>query len=138
MNKVIILGRLTANPELRETTSEISVTSFNIAIDRGYGEKKTTDFIPVVAYRKTAELVVEYLKKGSRVVIEGNLKTRTYEDKNNQKRFVMEVIAETVQFLEGKQETPKEKPTKNEIDQAYEEFGNIVELDSSFEGDFGF
>jgi len=135
INRVTILGRLTANPELRATNTGLSVVAFNVAVDRGSGDKKTTDFVPAKAFGKVADLIAQYLQKGSKVAVEGNLTTRTYEDKNNNKRFVMEVLVEKIEFLSKleKKEEPKEyvKPSDFEKD-PFEEFGNTVELDDDF------
>ena len=112
MNRWLGIGRLTANPDLKYTNNNIPVTKVNIAIDRGNGDKKTADFIPVVAFRKTAELIAQYLNKGSLVAIEGSLSTRTYDDKDGNKRFVMEVIVDNIKFLESKKKENKDlKPS---------------------------
>ena len=102
MNRVCLIGRLTSKPELRYTTSNIACTNITVAIDRNYGEEKKTDFINVVVWRKQAENVCKYLDKGSLVSIEGRLQTNNYEDKDGNKRYSMEVVADSVQFLESK------------------------------------
>lgn len=117
INKWIGIGRLTKDPELRYTQSGIAVSTFTLAVDNGFGEKKQTAFIPVVAWRQTAELTANYLKKGSQVGLEGHLSTRSYDDKDGNKRFVMEVVADQVQFLDSKksdssQEDPFAKDSK--------------------------
>lgn len=102
MNRVCLIGRLTAKPELRYTTSNIACTNITVAIDRTFGEEKKTDFINVVVWRKQTENVCNYLDKGSLVSIEGRLQTNNYEDKDGNKRYSMEVVADSVQFLESK------------------------------------
>ncbi|MBQ7958527.1 MAG: single-stranded DNA-binding protein [Oscillospiraceae bacterium] len=107
LNKVIIMGRLTADPELRQTPSNISTCTFTVACDRnfvGQGQEKQADFITVVAWRQTAEFVSRYFKKGSMIVVEGGLRTRTYNDKRypDVKHYVMEVLADQVYFGESK------------------------------------
>lgn len=106
MNSVQLVGRLTADPELRTTnTTGIPVANFRVAVDRG--KDKPADFIPVIAWQKTAELVAQYVKKGHRVGVEGRLQTRNYEV-DGQKRFAMEVVAQRVQFLEPKHDGPSD------------------------------
>ena len=101
MNKVVLLGRLAADPELRQTGTGISVTSFSIAVDRPYtkGSERQTDWIDIVAWRNTAEFVCKYFQKGSPIIIEGSIQTRTWEDKAGQKRKSVEVIADNIEFV---------------------------------------
>lgn len=106
LNSIIIMGRITADPELRTTQSGTSVTSFSVAVDRAYSkEEKQTDFIPVVAWRSTADFVSKYFRKGSMIAVKGSLQTRNYEDKNGNKRTAFEVIAEQVSFCGSKAES---------------------------------
>lgn len=101
INSIILLGRLTAAPELRTTSSGLSVSTFTVAVDRRYqakGEEKQTDFIPVVAWRQTAEFAAKYFDKGSMIAVEGTLQTRRYEDKNGNPRTAFEVIADKLHF----------------------------------------
>lgn len=104
LNVVVLTGRLTADPELRKTTSGISVTSFSIAVDRRYrsGEERQTDFINIVAWRSSAEFVANYFKKGQLIAIEGSIQTRRYQDKDGNNRTAFEVVANNVQFAESK------------------------------------
>ncbi len=105
LNSIIIMGRLTADPELRSTSSGLSVTSFTVAVDRGYvkaGEEKKADFIPVVAWRQTADFVSKYFRKGSMIAVQGSLQSRSYEDKNGNKRVAYEIIADQVSFCGSK------------------------------------
>lgn len=109
MNKVTLIGRLAADPELKTTQSGLSVTSFTLAVTRKGSTDNVTDWIDIVAWRKTAEFICKYFKKGSPIVIEGNLQTRMWEDKTTQKRKAVEVIAETVEFVpKSKGETVEE------------------------------
>lgn len=112
MNKWIGIGRLTAAPEIRRTPSGKAVGSFSIAIDDGYGENKTTDFIDIVVWDKTAENCGRYLDKGSKVAIVGKLKKRSYE-KNGSKVWVTEVVASEVEFVESKPKEQGAKPRTN-------------------------
>lgn len=103
INKVILIGRLIRDPDMRSTLSGISSCSFTLAVERSFtnqqGEKEA-DFIPIVAWRKLAETCGKYLAKGRLVAVVGRIQTRNYEDKNGQKRYVTEIIADEVQFLE--------------------------------------
>lgn len=108
LNCVIIMGRLTADPELKTTTSGISVTSFAVAVERAFakqGEERQADFIDVVAWRSTAEFVTKYFRKGSMIAIQGSLQTRMYEDKNGNKRKAFDVVADNVSFCGSKAES---------------------------------
>ena len=102
MNKVFLIGRLTRDPELRYTGNNTAVASFTIAVNRTYtnqaGEREA-DFIPVVVWRRQAESVKNYLSQGSQVAVEGRLQVRNYDDQNGQRRYVTEVIADSVEFI---------------------------------------
>lgn len=100
-NKTILVGRLTATPELKHTQNNIAVTSFTLAVDNGYGDKKTTDFIRCVAWRNTAEFICKYFTKGQEMLIDGRITSRTYE-KDNQKYSTTEVLANDVTFVGSK------------------------------------
>ena len=105
INCAVIMGRLVAAPELRTTTSGKSVTSFCVAVDRSYvrqGEERQTDFINVVAWRQTAEFITRYFHKGSMIAVQGSIQTRSYEDKNGNKRTAVEVLAGNVSFCGSK------------------------------------
>ncbi|MBO4445877.1 MAG: single-stranded DNA-binding protein [Clostridia bacterium] len=113
LNCAVIMGRLTADPELRTTTSGISVTSFSVAVDRSYvrpGEERQTDFINVVAWRQTAEFVTRYFHKGSMIAVQGSIQTRNYEDKNGAKRTAVEIVADNVSFCGSKNEGGNSAP----------------------------
>lgn len=103
-NLVVLTGRLTADPELKTTQSGVSVISFCVAVQRQYksGEDPITDFINVVAWRHTAEFVTKYFHKGNMIGIEGSIQTRKYTDKDGNNRTAFEVLANNVQFVEGK------------------------------------
>jgi single-strand DNA-binding protein len=102
MNKVIIVGRLTRDPEVRYTQTGKAVASFSVAVDTGFGENKRADFIPVVVWDKLAEVCGNNLTKGRRVLVEGRLQIRDYE-KDGQKRRAAEVVAQNIEFLDTKQ-----------------------------------
>lgn len=108
LNRVIVMGRITRDLELRRTQAGVAVTSFSIACDRDFksssGEKEV-DFIDVVAWRNTAEFAVKYFSKGRVAVVEGRLQLRDYTDKNGNKRRIAEVVADNIYFGDSKTET---------------------------------
>ena len=105
MNKVILMGRLTRDPEVKYTPSGKCVCSFTLAVDRGFKNadgQKEADFIPVVVWGKAAELCGNSLAKGHRLLVDGRIQVRNYDDKNGQKKWMTEVIANNVEFIEPK------------------------------------
>lgn len=108
MNNITITGRLTANPELKQTQSGLAVTSFNVAVDRNYtakGQEKQTDFFTVVAWRGTAEFVCKYFAKGRLILINGEMQSRKFTDKDGNNRTAWEVLADKVEFMgDGKKD----------------------------------
>ena len=118
LNRVVLIGHLTKDPELRTTSNDVSVTSFTIAVDRNFNNQqgeKETDFIPVVAWHKLAETCAKYLEKGRLVAVSGRMQVRSYEAKDGSKRYVTEVVADEVQFLERMEEhKPEFKEVEND------------------------
>lgn len=113
LNSVNLMGRLVADPELRQTQTGLAVCSFRIAVDRNHlnaNKERETDFIDIVAWRKTAEFVTQYFVKGAMIIVQGSIQTRNYEDKNGNKRIAVEVVADSVLFGEKKQ-NPAGAPT---------------------------
>ena len=107
LNCAVIMGRLTADPELRQTPSGVSVTRFTVAVDRGYvkaGEERKADFINVVCWRQTAEFVTRYFAKGSMIAVQGSIQTGSYE-KDGVKRSTFEIVADNVSFCGSKSES---------------------------------
>ena len=104
LNKVILGGRLTADPELKTTPSGVQVCSFGLAVNRKYSKEgeQNTDFINMVAWRSTAEFISRYFRKGSSICIVGNIQTRSYTDKDGIKRNVTEVIVDEAMFVDSK------------------------------------
>lgn len=104
LNKVVLIGNLTADPELKQTQSGLSVVSFTIAVNRrvAKGEEKQADFINCVAWRKTAEFVAQHFKKGKPILVCGAMQSRSYTDNQGNKRYVTEVVADEVGFVENK------------------------------------
>ena len=111
LHKVILIGNLTADPELKQTQSGISVVSFTIAINRRYQSKnapegqQTADFINIVAWRQSAESVSRFFKKGKPILVCGSIQSRSYTDNQGNKRYVTEVVADEVGFVESKSES---------------------------------
>ena len=104
VNVVMLIGRMVADPELKQTPSGVSVTSFSIAVNRRYtkGEEQQADFINVVAWRNTADFIAKYFKKGSAIFINGAIQTRSWTDSNGNKRYATEVVADEAQFVDSK------------------------------------
>lgn len=149
MNKAILIGRLTRDPELRYSSSNAAIVNFTIAIDRQYTNSqggRDTDFINIVAFQKQAENIKKYVFKGSLVAVDGRIQTRNYEDKDGKRVYVTEVVADRVQFLDSKgsnnngvtvtndvspadfqnnEEAPKET---NVSDDVFADFGNSIEI----------
>lgn len=106
MNVVVLVGRLTDNPELRKTSSDISVTRFSIAVDRPFknGEEKQANFINIVAWRQTAEFITRYFTKGQRIGVEGSLRMNKFTDRDGNNRTSYEVVINNAHFVENKRE----------------------------------
>ena len=108
LNVAVLMGRMVADPELRRTPNDISVTSFTIAVDRSYvksGAERQTDFVDIVAWRNTAEFVCKYFRKGQLVAVQGAIQTRTYTDSQGNKRKAFEIVADNVHFAEPKRDS---------------------------------
>lgn len=111
LNKVILIGHLTADPELKQTQSGVSVTSFSIGVTRKYsrpGEQSQSDFINIVAWRQNAEFICKYFKKGNAICVCGSIQTRSYDATDGSKRYVTEVVADEATFVEKKNEKGEE------------------------------
>ena len=112
LNSVCLMGRLTADPELKSTQSGVSVCNFRIAVDRTYtpkGQEKQTDFINIVTWRGTAEFVSRYFRKGQLVAVQGSIQTSQYTDRDGNKRTAFDVVADNVFFAEKKAESGETK-----------------------------
>lgn len=119
MNRVVLVGRLTKDPELRYTPAGAAVATFTLAVNRNFtnqaGEREA-DFINCVVWKKPAENVANYLKKGSLAGVDGRLQSRSYEDQSGKKVYVTEVVAESVQFLEPKGQSNNQNQSKQHND----------------------
>ena len=138
MNKVILVGRLTSKPELRYTPSNIACSRFTIAVNRNYTNeegKREADFINVLSWRKQAETICKYFDKGSQIAVEGRLQSGSYNDKEGNKRYTVEVALDNFEFVESKkQEESKEevKETQKEETDPFAEFGEQISVDDNF------
>ena len=104
MNKVILIGRLTKDPEVKNTSSQVQFCNFTIAVDRRFKDangQRQADFINCVAWRQTASFIGSYFRKGSKVAVVGSLQSRSYDDQSGQKRYVTEVVVDEVEFAES-------------------------------------
>lgn len=141
MNKVMLVGNLTADPELRSTGSGISVCSFRVAVERRFKDgdgNRVTDFIPVTCWRQLADLCGRYLAKGRKVGVVGTLQMRNYEDKQGNKRTAYEVVADEVEFLTPKGEMPyqpgggqQDSNSSFDQDASYPEASGFADMDDS-------
>lgn len=145
INKVILMGRLTRDPEIRHTSNDKIVANFTVAVENGYGDKKQTDFINCVAWNNQAEFLGKYFTKGMMIIVAGRISTRTWEGQDGRKNYVTEVLANEISFGETKkqqgqnrqaeQEPDNQKQLNNpefkpvEFDQFNEEFVPLDEID---------
>ena len=133
LNIVALMGRLVANPELKQTQSGISVTSFRIACDRSYckqGEERQTDWIDCTAWRSNAEFICKYFGKGQLIAVQGELQTRNYTDRDGNKRKATEVVVSQAHFAESKKESNNstyQKP-KGQPDISADDTGDFEEI----------
>jgi len=123
MNKVILMGRLTRDPELKQTNSGVSLCNFTLAVDRSYKDRdgnKQTDFINCIAWRKTAEFTSKYFQKGDRMAVIGSWENRSWEDNEGNKKYVSECIVDEAHFADNKSSQNKTNDG-NERGDAYSE-----------------
>ena len=134
-NKVILIGHLTADPDLKQTQSGLSVTTFSIGVNRKGAKDgaQAADFITIVAWRNTAEFITKYFKKGNPILICGQIQTRTWNDKDGNKRYATEVVADEAAFVAPQEQTnataaPAYNPYDNSKQTQYEEIPNDERL----------
>lgn len=154
MNKVCLIGRLTAKPELRYTGSNIATTRFTLAVNRSFTNaqgQREADFINMLAWRKTAELICNYFDKGSLIGIDGRIQTGSFDDKDGNKRYTTEVVVENVYFIESKGQSKERNssmmndasvspydyqnsvPTGMNVEEdPFADFGDSVSIDDDF------
>ena len=115
LNKAILIGRLTKDPEVKYTQSGTAVCTFTLAVDRKFAKKDsgqpTADFIPIVAWRKLAEIIGNNLVKGRRISVEGRIQVRSYDAQDGSKRYATEIVADEVEFLDSKEQTGAQSAT---------------------------
>lgn len=132
INKAILMGRLVADPELKQTTNNIAVCKFTIAINRPFvpkdGGERQSDFINIVVWRNTAEFVSKYFTKGKMIIVEGALRNNNYTDSNGTKHYTIEVHADNVSFGEGKKDDASTEQQPKQQEQAKE---NVPDFDLS-------
>jgi single-strand DNA-binding protein len=133
MNVVLLIGRLTRDPELRYTQSGKAVANFNLAVDREHSKEKVTDFFRVIVWNKQAENLSKYSGKGRLVAVRGNLQTRSYEDKQQITRQITEVIAERIQYLDwGNKDGNQNQGNNMSVDDEYHGFMVVDDEDVPF------
>lgn len=147
MNRVILVGRLTAKPELRYTGSNTAFLRFTIAVNRNFTSadgKREADFINVVAWRKQAETISKYFDKGNLIAIEGRLQTGSYDDRDGNKRYTMDVALDNFEFVEGKNKSQSDGSNYSEPspydyqdsvsveNDPFAEYGDSVSIDDNF------
>ena len=133
LNHIVLMGRLTRDPELRQTGSGISVASFTIAVDRDYtaqGAEKETDFVDIVAWRGTADFVSKYFAKGRMAVVSGRLQIRNWQDKEGNKRRSAEVVADNIYFGESKKDSQGSNSTQSSEPAQSTDFAPLDDDDS--------
>ena len=140
MNRVCLIGRLTAKPELRTTSGNISTTRFTLAVNRNFSNangEREADFISIVAWRKQAENICQYLDKGSLVSVEGRIQTGSFDDKDGNKRYTTDVVADQVNFLESKAQRSSGSQNSDVTPYDYQTTSNNVSVDNDPFADFG-
>ncbi|PPA85917.1 single-stranded DNA-binding protein [Brevibacillus laterosporus] len=131
LNRVILIGNLTKDPELRYTSNGVAVTTFTLAINRSYsgaGKEKEVDYINIVAWRQLADLCAQYLAKGKKCAVEGRLQTRSYDNKEGKKVFVTEVIADNVQFLSSQGSEPSVNKKSGPSNDPFSDTGKTINI----------
>lgn len=139
MNRILMIGRTTTKPELRYTQSGVGVVNFTLAVNRKFRNENgdfDSDFISCVAFRKTAEIIAEYIEKGDLLGVEGRIQTRNYENQNGQKVYVTEVVVDQIDFLQARKEKTNEfgnpvgtREVEEVEENPFKEFGKQVEID---------
>ena len=128
MNIIALVGRLTADPELKHTQSGIAVSRVMIAVDRAFtrqGEEKKADFINVVAWRNSAEFLCKYFSKGQRIGVQGSVRTGSYMDTNGIKRYTFEVYADRLEFVERKEQSSLSAGTNDDMGENQADFEDM-------------
>lgn len=134
MNKAILLGRLTKDPEIRYTPTGKVVCQFSLAVDRPFSNQqgqREADFINVILWGHSAENFGNSVRKGQRVLVEGRIQTRSYEAKDKTKRYITEVVADRFEYIEKKEQTNNTTAPVNNSGQSFESIGSAVDFDEN-------
>ncbi len=137
LNKVILMGRLTADPELKHTPSNVAVCTFSLAVNRRFNRNET-DFIDIVTWRQQAEFVSKYFAKGQQMALVGALQTRTWEDKNGNKRKSVEVVADEVYFADSKRTSGNNSPREDALPFDFSAGNAFSEIEDEDDGNLPF
>jgi len=137
LNKVILMGRITADPELKHTPSNVAVCSFSLAVNRRFNRNET-DFIDIVTWRQQAEFVSKYFSKGQQMVVVGALQTRTWEDKNGNKRKSVEVVVDEVHFADSKRTAGNTSPREEALPFDFSAGNAFSEIEDEDDGNLPF
>ena len=135
MNKVCLIGRLTKDIELKATQSNVKVANFTLAVNRRFvkeGQEQTADFINIIAWGKTAEFCDKYFGKGQQIGVSGRIQTRTWDDDQGKKHYVTEVVAEEVDFADGKKEKKEEPVSDMQFENTVTDFEQIAKEELPF------
>ena len=132
MNKWCGIGRLTKEPDVKNTSNQVTVCTFTVAVDRKFKDsngQRQADFINCVAWRQTATFISQYFHKGSRIGLTGSIQTRTYEDKNGDKKFITEVVVDEAEFVESLNTSAQTKPENTNTDLNEDDYEFVSEDD---------
>jgi single-strand DNA-binding protein len=140
MNRAMLIGRLTAKPELRYTNSNVPFARFTIAVNRQFNNQdgnREADFINIIAWRKQAEVICNYFDKGNQIAIEGRIQTGSYDDKDGNKRYTTDVVLDQFHFIESRAQRENGVSNNNVTPYDYQESNNSVDLETDPFADFG-
>ncbi|MBP3765635.1 MAG: single-stranded DNA-binding protein [Bacilli bacterium] len=140
MNRVMLIGRLTAKPELRYTNSNVPFARFTVAVNRQFNNQdgnREADFINIIAWRKQAEVICNYFDKGNQIAIEGRIQTGSYDDKDGNKRYTTDVVLDQFHFIESRAQRENGASNNNVTPYDYQEPSNDVNIDTDPFADFG-
>ena len=140
MNRVMLIGRLTAKPELRYTNANVPFARFTVAVNRQFNNQdgnREADFINIIAWRKQAEVICNYFDKGNQIAIEGRIQTGSYDDKDGNKRYTTDVVLDQFHFIESRAQRENGTSNNNVTPYDYQESNNSVDIDSDPFADFG-
>ena len=140
MNRVMLIGRLTAKPELRYTNANVPFARFTIAVNRQFNNQdgnREADFINIIAWRKQAEVICNYFDKGNQIAIEGRIQTGSYDDKDGNKRYTTDVVLDQFHFIESRAQRENGTSNNNVTPYDYQDTNNSVDIDNDPFADFG-